>query len=108
MTGSLSTAARVTSVVAGTLVALSCGTNVSRLQFHDRLRAISLILGFKVRIFSMGTTIRRAYEALLDRKQPYCMSLAGFRSVYMGLIFITCREQRAIWACTAWEFLWDC
>ncbi|KAJ5584397.1 uncharacterized protein N7459_004197 [Penicillium hispanicum] len=69
MTGSLHTTARVISVAAGTLVALSCGTNVrvsvlaSPCEVDDGSRSL-------VCLFSMGATVRASDEAVINREQP--------------------------------------
>lgn len=67
MAGTLHQTARTISVVAGTLVALSCGTNVCQSDFsvlpNDKADSVTVC------IFSVGTTICSPDEALLDREQ---------------------------------------
>lgn len=67
MASPLNQTARTVSVIAGTLVALSCGTNVSL----DELLALTEVIvnGVTVCIFSMGATICSPDEALIDREQ---------------------------------------
>lgn len=67
MAGALHQTARTISVVAGTLVALSCGTNVRESDFlvppNDKVNMVTVC------VFSMGAAICSPDEALLDREQ---------------------------------------
>lgn len=74
MAGPLHKTARVVSVIAGTLVALSCGTNV-----RPRCSWLYLIYFFlvvyspdnmTVCILGMGSAVRSSDEALVNREQP--------------------------------------
>jgi hypothetical protein len=59
---------RIVSIVAATLIALACGTNVCTGMAYEALanlfRAVCLL--------SMGATVRPKTQTLLNRKQPYC------------------------------------
>lgn len=65
MSGSLHRTARIISVIAGTLVALSCGTNVRDISNLISFRTIKLN-SVSVCILRVGATIRAANEALFD------------------------------------------
>lgn len=69
MASPLNQTARVLSVVAGTLVALSCGTNVSLDEFLALVEMVANGYGFTVCVFSMGTAICSPDEALIDGEQ---------------------------------------
>ncbi|KAJ5292707.1 uncharacterized protein N7443_008660 [Penicillium atrosanguineum] len=85
MTGALHSTARIVSVVAGTLVALSCGTNVGDLEF---LASSDVAVDtFPVCIFRVGSAICPSDEALVDREQldPW-QGVAGNLGMYaMGI-----------------------
>ncbi|KAJ5225963.1 hypothetical protein N7468_007188 [Penicillium chermesinum] len=89
MTGSLSTTARVTSVVAGTLVALSCGTNYAYSawapQFADRMKLSSTesnLIGVagNLGMYGMGVPM----GLLIDGRGPRLVTLIGSILLALG------------------------
>lgn len=110
MAGPLHQTARVVSVIAGTLVALSCGTNVRLLDcrwlsvvwFYSLMRMLTDILA--VRILGMGSAVRPSHEALVNRKQPNRES-AWLRTT-MTPSLTDFRARREIWGCMLWASPW--
>ena len=67
---------RVVSVIAATVIALACGTNVSTPHLRYSLSVQGLI-NFTVCLFGVGPSIRRADEVLIHSKQSYRQSRLG-------------------------------
>jgi hypothetical protein len=62
--------ARIVASVAATVISLACGTNVgiAIIRTPHRLEDLANSICDAVRLFSMGTPIRRAAQAFVHRK----------------------------------------